>query len=134
MVLRLWNVYKFYEMYAGNLKAKSYKLKATNVLDRWILARLEQFKQEVSKLMDKYELDKVVRPLADFIDDLSTWYIRRSRERFKVNSGDAQKASSITCYVLSEFSKIIAPFLPFIAEAIYKSLREYKFCSFGKLA
>jgi len=123
VILRLWNVYKFYEMYTGNLKPKNYKLKTTNVLDRWILARLEQLKMEISRLMDKYELDRAVRPIADFVDDLSTWYIRRSRERFKVNGGDAQRASSITCYVLSEFSKIIAPFMPFIAEAIYKSLQ-----------
>ena len=123
VVLRLWNVYKFYEMYADKPGAANHKLKTKNVLDQWILARLEQLKTQVSNLMDKYELDKAVRPLADFIDDLSTWYIRRSRERFKVNSGDAQRASSITRYVLSEFSKIIAPFLPFIAEAIYKSLQ-----------
>jgi len=123
VVLRLWNVYKFYEMYADKPKTANYKPKTKNVLDQWILARLEQLKIQVSNLMDKYELDKAVRPLADFVDDLSTWYIRRSRERFKVNGSDAQRASSITCYVLSEFSKIIAPFLPFIAEAIYKSLQ-----------
>jgi isoleucyl-tRNA synthetase len=123
VVLRLWNVYKFYEMYADKPKTINYKLKTKNVLDRWILARLEQLKTQVSNLMDKYELDRAVRPLADFVDDLSTWYIRRSRERFKNEGQDKQNAILMTKFVLEEFSKIIAPFMPFIAEGIYKSLQ-----------
>jgi len=123
VILRLWNVYKFYELYSNSLKTKSSKLKAINVLDKWILARLEELKTEILRLMDKYELDKAVRPVANFVEDLSTWYIRRSRERFKADTGDNQRASLITHYVLLEFSKIIAPFTPFIAEGIYKSLQ-----------
>lgn len=138
VVLRLWNVYKFYEMYAGNLKAISYKLKATNALDRWILSRLEQLKQEVSNLMDKYELDKAVRPLADFVDDLSTWYIRRSRDRFKSYEAkprkDCKEAILTTRFVLLEFSKIMAPFMPFIAEAIYKEVNDQKSIVNGQLS
>ena len=123
VILRLMNVYKFYEMYADKPKTINYKLKTKNVLDRWILARLEQLKTQVSNLMDKYELDRAVRPLADFVDDLSTWYIRRSRERFKNEGQDKQNAILMTKFVLEEFSKIIAPFMPFIAEGIYKSLQ-----------
>lgn len=123
VILRLWNVYKFYELYSNSLKTKSSKLKAINVLDKWILARLEELKTEISRFMDKYELDKAVRLVADFVEDLSTWYIRRSRERFKADTGDNQRASLITHYVLLESSKIIAPFTPFIAEGIYKSLQ-----------
>ena len=142
VVLRLWNVYKFYELYADTRGSLSWNARGSardqrflskirersaNVLDQWILARLEQLKMEVSKSMDKYELDKAVRPLADFVDDLSTWYIRRSRERFKSYEAkprkDCKEAVLTTKFVLEEFSKIIAPFAPFIAEAIYKSLQ-----------
>lgn len=124
VILRLWNVHKFYEMYADD-KLPSAKRQALNknILDKWILARLEQLKTAVSKRMDKYELDRAVRPLVDFVDDLSTWYIRRSRDRFKNEEQDKQSAISTTNFVLGEFSKIIAPFLPFISEAIYKSLQ-----------
>lgn len=124
MILRLWNTYKFYETYASG-KVSSFKLQASskNVLDKWIIARLEQLKQEVSNSLENYELDKAVRPLGGFIDDLSTWYIRRSRERFKSEGSDKVAAVETTKYVLAEFSKILAPFAPFIAEAIYKSLK-----------
>lgn len=139
MILRLWNTYKFYEMYADG-KVSSFKLQASskNVLDNWIIARLEQLKQEVSNALENYELDKAVRPLSGFIDDFSTWYIRRSRERFAARriaqnvrritqkELDNDKASAIatTNFVLSEFSKILAPFAPFIAEGIYLSTKD----------
>ncbi len=119
-ILRLWNTYKFYEMYADS-KTSSFKLQASNknVLDRWIIARLEQLKQEVSESLENYEIDKAVRPLSGFVDDFSTWYIRRSRERFKLEDSDKFAAIETTKYVLSEFSKIIAPFAPFVAEGIF---------------
>jgi len=122
VILRLWNVYKFYELYADKKQIAKRKAQSANVLDRWILLRLEELKIAVSKSLDKYELDKAVRPIIDFVDDLSTWYIRRSRERFKNEGQDKQKAILTTQLVLLEFCKIIAPFTPFIAEAIYKSL------------
>ena len=125
MILRLWNTYKFYELYADSSKIQDtkYKIQNTNVLDVWIIARLEQLKQEVSNSLEKYELDKAVRPLGNFIDDFSTWYIRRSRERFKSESNDKLAAIETTKYVLLEFSKILAPFAPFTAEAVYKNLK-----------
>jgi len=122
VILRLWNVYKFYDLYADKKQIAKRKVLSANVLDQWILARLEEVKANVSQSLDKYELDKAVRPIIDFVDDLSTWYIRRSRERFKNEGLDKQKAILTTQLVLLEFCKIIAPFTPFIAEAIYKSL------------
>ena len=139
MILRLWNIYKFYELYADSSKIQNtkYKIQNTNILDKWIIARLEQLKQEVSNSLGKYELDKAVRPLGGFIDDFSTWYIRRSRDRFvarrltqtgrgltqKDIEQDKNSAINTTHFVLSEFSKILAPFTPFVAEAIYKNLK-----------
>ena len=71
--------------------------------------------------MDRYELDKAARPIAEFVDDFSTWYLRRSRERLK--SGDPRERAAARGELrrtLLEFSKIIAPFMPFIAEDIYR--------------
>ena len=140
VILRLWNVYKFYELYSERkIKAKTLKeIKSANVLDKWILIKLSQLTVEVSKALDNYELDRASRPIADFIDDLSTWYIRRSRTRFKIPYAshlhkedekakkDADDAIKTTKFVLVELSKIIAPFIPFMAEAIYQQIANRK--------
>jgi isoleucyl-tRNA synthetase len=122
----LWNVYKFYEMYAGTSPQPSpYKGEgeAANVLDRWIIARLNQLVAEVTAQMEGYDLPRSVRPISDFINDLSTWYIRRSRDRFKSeNEQDKQAALATTQYVLIELSKVMAPFMPFIAEQIWQKV------------
>ena len=101
----------------------SYAADSTNILDQWILSRLNQLNSEVTQAMEKYELDKATRPFADFIDDLSTWYLRRSRDRFKGDDeNDKVAALSTTRLVLIELSKLLAPFMPFIAEEIYMKL------------
>ncbi len=85
-----------------------------NILDQWILARLNQLVAQVTYGLETYELDKAARPIADFVDDLSTWYLRRSREKIKSEGGETLRL------VLLELSKVMAPFMPFIAEDIYK--------------
>ncbi|MEK7657706.1 MAG: class I tRNA ligase family protein [Patescibacteria group bacterium] len=124
IIMRLWNVYQFYDLYADK-KVLSVKRQVSgkNILDIWILTRLKQLIKEVSEAMDNYELDKASRPLGEFIDDLSTWYIRRSRERFKTEGRDKQNAIATTRFVLSEFSKASAPFAPFISETLYQSVK-----------
>ena len=83
IIMRLQNVVSFYELYA-DVSSTDYSLPTTHsVLDQWIVARTNELVGEVTKAMDVYEIDRAVRPLMDFVDDLSTWYIRRSRERFK---------------------------------------------------
>jgi isoleucyl-tRNA synthetase len=94
-----------------------------NILDQWILSRLNELNSEVTAGMEKYELDKATRPFADFIDDLSTWYLRRSRDRFKGDDeNDKVAALDTTHFVLVELAKLLAPFMPFIAEEIYIKL------------
>ncbi len=116
-ISRLNNVYSFYELYKGDEKGSD---TSENILDKWIIARLNELKNVMTEGMEKYELDKVARPVADFIDDLSTWYIRRSRERFKSdNENDKKMALETTHFVLEEFSKLIAPLMPFIADDLY---------------
>jgi len=112
LVLRLKNIVSFYSMYADNKEQE----KEENVLDTWIISRLNQLKKEVTTSMDAYEIDSALRPVLDFVDDLSTWYLRRSRDRFKTNKPKVLK------FVLLELSKILAPFTPFISEDVYKTV------------
>ncbi len=124
VIMRLKNVLNFYEMYAGHLMSLDIKCPSSeNILDKWILAKLNVLTNEITEALDNYELDKATRPIADFVDDLSTWYIRRSRNRFKEEGEDKNNAVSTTHFVLVEFSKIIAPFMPFVAEEIYQELK-----------
>ncbi|MEK9201604.1 MAG: class I tRNA ligase family protein, partial [Patescibacteria group bacterium] len=81
LLLRFQNVYSFYEMHPGDDSQKGRSDR--NILDRWIMSRLAELRNLVTENMQKYALDSAARPLLDFVDDLSTWYIRRSRERFK---------------------------------------------------
>jgi len=118
----LWNVVTFYQMYAGE-KAVPEKISSENILDKWILAKLEVLKKEVTENMDNYNTVKAGRPIKDFINDLSTWYVRRSRDRFKGDNGaDKDSAIDTLGYVLLNLSKVMAPFMPFMAEKIYLAL------------
>jgi isoleucyl-tRNA synthetase len=93
-------------------------------LDRWILTRLHLLIQTVTSSLDKYEITDAGRQIDKFIQDLSQWYIRRSRERIK--SGQSQETIHILRLVLLTLSKLLAPFTPFTAEDIYKTLRGEK--------
>jgi len=117
---KLINILSFYDMYSKGIPEKG----EATILDTWMLSRLSELEQAVGGSLDSYELDRASRPILDFVDDFSVWYVRRSRERFK--SDDlyvSQSALWYTAHVLREFSKIIAPFMPFIAEHIFQSLR-----------
>jgi len=117
------NILSFYTMYASeyndNIKAENSK----NILDKWILAKLNVLVGEVTEHMDTYDTVRAGRPIKDFIDELSTWYVRRSRDRFKgENEEDKQFALSTLREVLLTLSKVMAPFTPFISESIYKEV------------
>ncbi len=122
VLARLQNVVSFYEMYGAQEKVTT--IRSRNILDRWIESRLGETIQEVEKAMDRFELDRAVRPIDDFIDDLSNWYLRRSRDRFKSdNQADKEMAINTTRFVLFTLAKVMAPFTPFIAEDIFQKLR-----------
>ncbi len=115
------NVYTFYDLYRDkNLERKEFKLENVNPLDAWILVRLSALTEEMTESMDEYKLLEPVRGLRDFIDDLSTWYVRRSRDRIK--NGD-ENAKQVLYFVLKNISKLLAPFAPFAAEDLYQKLR-----------
>jgi len=119
---RLANVYEFYALYRGAAHEPS--AASANALDRWIVARLSQVQVEVTAGLESYALDEAARPLALFVDDLSTWYLRRSRDRFKGDDeGDARDALATIAFVLRETSKLLAPFAPFFAEWLWRNVR-----------
>jgi len=128
-VMVLWNVVKFYELFMSDNNASVTDLDMrNNVLDAWILERLNQLIREVTENLDKYNLPTASRPITGFIDDLSTWYLRRSRDRFKGDDEkDKQAALATTKFVLIELAKVMAPFMPFIAEAMWQKVTGNEF-------
>ncbi len=128
VLTRLDNVLSFYLLYANRkVERLEIKVEKENILDQWIVARLEELTEEVTANLEKYELDRASRPIADFVDDLSTWYLRRSRDRFKGDDEtDKNAALETTRFVLVELSKLMAPFVPFFAEYVYGSVKGEK--------
>lgn len=124
----LLNVVSFYEMYRTDesLDEDEYNpyINPTNVLDTWILAQLDILSRTVSQGLDEYDVLTPARAIRDFINELSTWYIRRSRDRFKSNDEmDRKKALRTTQLILRNLSLIMAPFTPFIAEEIWQKVK-----------
>jgi isoleucyl-tRNA synthetase len=123
VVDRLMNSYNFFDLYADkNIKKKPEKL--SNILDKWILARLNFAILKMTEKMKAYELTEASRELAEFLDDLSNWHIRRSRRRFQriEDKKDYEQASGVLYFVLIEALKLGAPFIPFSTEAMFKQL------------
>ena len=128
----LWQSYSFFVMYAmvDNWKPKENQLASEeivlkkNILDRWIISRLNEVIDHIDNSMRVYNLPVATKPILEFIDDLSNWYIRRSRRRFWKSKDDEDKNTAYgTLYkVLVDFAKAIAPITPFIAEEIYRNL------------
>ncbi len=116
----LYNVLAFYELYRDIDLEKENIKQSPNILDQWILARLGQLTNSMTENLDNYKLLEPVRELRSFIDDLSTWYVRRSRESLK----DGNTNSKQTLYiVLKTLAKLMAPFAPFTAEDIWQKLK-----------
>ena len=131
VMLPLWNAYSFFTTYAnvdhweppkGGLKAPEHP---SNPLDRWILSSLADMVSEIRTAMDSYHLQKAANRFEKFAEDLTNWYIRRSRRRFwkSQNDNDKLDAYSTLYYVLLTFAKCAAPFIPFLTEEIYRALR-----------
>jgi isoleucyl-tRNA synthetase len=126
VLIVFWNVHTFYKLYAKETKDLDVKsINNIGILDKWILSRLNSLNEDINKGMDGYDLLKGIRPIEKFISDLSTWYLRRSRNRFK-DSEDKEVASQVLKYVLFNLTKIVAPFIPFFSEQIYQSLKNEK--------
>jgi isoleucyl-tRNA synthetase len=126
--LPLWNVYVFFITYAnldGWKPDNRRQLEdAKSDLDRWILSRLHQVVGQVTAEMDDYQAYKATKPIEEFLDDLSNWYVRRSRRRFwkALVDSDKQAAYATLYEVLVTVCKLLAPFVPFVTEVMYQNL------------
>lgn len=119
-LLILWNSYRYFVTFANLAKFNpKTKVNSDHVLDKWIKARFKKLYSEVTHSLDKYEVPPVVNEITDFIKELSTWYIRRSRKKF--NQFD-QKTLSTLYWTLVELTKVAAPIIPFVTEDIFKNL------------
>lgn len=119
-ILILWNIYSFFVSYANTDKWKpaASRKDSNHILDRWIVSYLYELTDEVTTTLNNCDVFKAARALSAFINDLSTWYLRRSRKR-------RDKQFYATLYqVLVDLSKLLAPFTPFIAEEIYRNLTQ----------
>ena len=128
LLIPWWNAYSFFVTYANVDKFDDAEVvypESDNVLDRWIVSSMETLIADVSAAMDAYDLQRSIRPFVRFIEDLTNWYIRRSRRRFwkSTNDGDKLCAYRTLRYVLVQLAKVAAPFTPFIAEEIYRNLK-----------
>ena len=124
----IWNTYAFFVLYANidNFDATKYTLEKDKlgVLDRWVLSRLYSVVKDVDENLGNYRITEAARCLDDFVDELSNWYVRRSRERFWAKGMEQDKINAyMTLYtVLVTLSKTAAPMIPFMTESIYRNL------------
>jgi len=131
--MTLWNTYAFLTLYAGPAgwepkaaytDGKLVEPVSENLLDRWLLARLNETIAEVTKQADAYMLLRATRPIRDFIDDLSNWYVRRNRRRFSRNDDAADRDVAFVTlhYVLALLCQLLAPWSPFLADYLWREL------------
>ena len=121
---RLHNVLTMYQQYAAGESAHD---NCDNILDRWIIARLNELIVETTAGYEAYELDRATRPITGFIDDLSVWYLRRSRDRLKGDDvKDKEVALATLRHVLQQLALVMAPVMPFYAEYLWQSVKDEK--------
>jgi isoleucyl-tRNA synthetase len=120
------NVVKFYELYATSGRVIK-RPTSDNALDRWALSLLDVLIRDTTKYLDDYKLLEAARGIRDFIGELSQWYVRRSRDRFKGgDEKDKQNAIETLGFILVELSKMMSPFMPFLSEDIYQRVTSGK--------
>jgi isoleucyl-tRNA synthetase len=129
-VMTLWNILAFYKTYAEidcyDPLLQRLSSSQRNEVDRWLISKLNRLIIRVNELMDKYDYNPATLEIEQFVEDMSNWYIRTSRRRFwKIEQDLDKKSAYDTLYeTLLTFATLVAPFTPFIAEHIYKSLQK----------
>lgn len=125
----IWNVYDFFVTYAEvdgwqSPEDDHWQGELRNPLDKWIIARLHELKRDVTEGMEEYNIPKALSVVLPFVDDLSNWFVRRSRRRFWKSEDDADKAEAYWTLwkTLSKLAQVLAPFTPFLAEELWQNV------------
>ncbi len=130
-LLTLWNTYSFFTLYAGvdgfvpqPVSTANAQRQAFREMDRWIISELNRLVGEVTRFMDSYDLTSATRRIQEFVDNLSNWYVRRNRRRFWKSESDADKLAAYNALYrcLMTLCRLLAPFVPFVAEELYQNL------------
>jgi isoleucyl-tRNA synthetase len=120
VVAMLWNCYKFFELYQHEFEGTINAQESTHVLDLWVRARLDQTTQKMTECFDALDTPGASKALRALIDDYSTWYVRRSRDRVKGDDAmDKQLTLAVQKHALLTIAKLAAPLMPFVAESVY---------------
>ena len=124
VILITQNILNFYTTFVDSASIENKKtIHSENVLDQWIISKLNLLIKETTNSLDDYDLPNAAKPIADFVNELSTWYLRRSRDRFKSESKDERLAAEQTLrFVLEKLSLVMAPFMPLLAEHIWQTI------------
>ncbi|MCD6402592.1 isoleucine--tRNA ligase, partial [bacterium] len=122
----LWNSFLFFDTYSESDFQPKANFQSENLLDLWIISKLEELNKKITENLDMFDVVSSARLLEKFVDDLSNWYIRRSRVRFQkpTNEKEREEASQTLYYVFFKLTKLLAPFTPFISEKIYQRLKK----------
>jgi isoleucyl-tRNA synthetase len=126
LLMTLSNVKRFYELF-GKENKEFDDDSSKNILDLWLISNTHALVEKATKDLDEYNTTETCAKILSFVDDLSTWYVRRSRDRFKAEGKEKDGAVKTLAFVLDKISKILAPLTPFVSEEIYQSLRQTNF-------
>jgi isoleucyl-tRNA synthetase len=126
VLLVWWNVLSFYQSFVAS-KVQTNDLlqtpvKPQHVMDQWVLAALQSVVKDVTQAMDSYDVVRASRVLIEFVNQVSTWYLRQSRERLKADDTQAKESAQVFGYVLVTLAQLFAPVTPFISEVMYYKL------------
>ncbi len=123
-----WNVFAFYQTFVApqlqkaKVSIEELPTNVEHVMDKWVLSRLHAVTQQVTTDMDNYDVVRASRTLIEFINEVSTWYLRQSRERLKEESDEALQAGQVFGYLLVKLAQLFAPLTPFFSELTYQEL------------
>jgi isoleucyl-tRNA synthetase len=119
--LIFWNTFKFFRMYSSE-KVSASVPNSTHSLDVWMLSKLFSTHKYVTEQLDQYNTVKSGRAISDLVTELSTWYVRRNRDRIKGGDSESKMALEVLGFSLVEICKMLAPFMPYLSESIYRDL------------
>lgn len=119
----LWNSFKFFELYKDKVTNTDYA-KSSHPLDAWVISLLNKTVADTTRALDAYDMPSACRPLRAFIENYSTWYVRRSRDRARGMDEDAQHCLATQRHVLRTVAQLLAPITPFLSESVWQGLGE----------